>query len=176
VKSHVALIGFMGAGKSTLGKRLALELNVPFVDTDAAIVARHGPIARIFEREGEAAFRQREFEAVLAALDGPPGVLALGGGAVTHGATSARVAERTLRVYLDVPLPVLVRRLSRSRTVRPVLGTTSVAERVEALLAERAPLYREADLVVKAGERSRLVVVREIAELVRARSELRLVS
>jgi shikimate kinase len=75
-----------------------------------------------------------------------------------------------------VPLAVLVRRLSRSRTVRPVLGTTSVAERVEALLAERAPLYRVADVVVKAGERSRLVVVREIADLVRARGELQLVS
>jgi shikimate kinase len=176
VKAHVALIGFMGAGKSTLGKRLALELNVPFVDTDAEIVAAHGSIARIFEREGEAGFRQRELDAIRTALEGPPGVLALGGGAVTHAATRTLVAERTVRVYLDVPLAVLVRRLSRSRTVRPVLGTTSVAERVEALLAERAPLYREADVVVKAGERSRLVVVREIADLVRARGELQLVS
>jgi shikimate kinase len=176
VKAHLALVGFMGAGKSTIGKRLALDMNLPFVDTDARIVARHGPIARIFEREGDAGFRVLEFEAVRDALAGPPAVLALGGGAVTHEPTRALLAERALRVYLDVPLRILLQRLSRSRTVRPVLGDRAGESRVAELLAARAPLYREAELVVAAGERSRASVVQEIAERARAHAELTILS
>ena len=176
MKAHLALVGFMGAGKSTIGKRLAVELNLPFVDTYAEIVAEHGPIPQIFKREGDAGFRQREFEAVRAALAGPPAVIALGGGAVTHEPTRALLAERALRVYLEVPLSVLLLRLRRSRTVRPVLGASAAETRVRELLAERAPLYREAEIVVAAGERSRAAVVYEIAQLARAHAGLTLAS
>ena len=168
-KPHIALIGFMAAGKTTIGRRLAQELKLPFVDTDEAIVGRHGSIAQLFTRYGEAGFREREFAAVRAALDGPPSVIALGGGAVTYGPTHDLVAGLAVRVYLDVPLETLVTRLRRSRRVRPVVGKSPTPQRVRALLEERAPLYREAEIVVQGGRGSQLELAREIAELVKAR-------
>jgi len=159
----------MGAGKSTIGKRLAKELGLAFVDTDETIVKRHGPIAEMFARDGEAMFRAREFEAVRDALAGPPAVVALGGGAVTHAPTRALVAERALRVYLDVPLPALLARLRRSKTARPLLDGTVDAERVRALHAKRAPIYRESEISVPGTRRSLGAIAREIADLVRAR-------
>lgn len=170
MSEHVALIGFMAAGKSTLGRRVARELGLPFVDSDAAIVERHGPIAEIFAREGDAGFRQLEYEVVRAALAGPPAVLALGGGAVTHEATRALLATGAVRVFIDVPLRTLVSRLQRSRTIRPLLGEKLEPERVRALWERRMPLYREAEIVVAAGgHRSQAAIAREIVARVRPR-------
>ena len=166
MSEHVALIGFMGAGKSTLGRRVARELGLPFVDSDAAIVERHGPIAEIFAREGDAGFRQLEYEVVRA----PPAVLALGGGAVTHEATRALLATGAVRVFIDVPLRTLVSRLRRSRTIRPLLGEKLEPERVRVLWERRMPLYREAEIVVAAGgHRSQAAIAREIVARVRPR-------
>jgi len=165
-KTHVALLGFMAAGKSTIGKRVARELGLNFVDTDELIVARHGPIHEIFARDGEARFREHEFQVVREALDGPPAVVALGGGAVTYEPTRGLVAERMLRVFIDVPESKLLARLSRSRAVRPMLGATLDAARVRALLERRRPLYREAEIVVDGGRRSQSALAREIAALV----------
>lgn len=162
---HVALIGFMGAGKSSVGRRLALELALPFIDTDEAIVAEHGPIPELFAREGEAGFRERERVAVAAALAGPPAVLALGGGAVTHEPTRALLAP-ALRVFLDVPSDVLFSRLRRSNGTRPMLGEAPSEARMRALLHARLPLYREADIVVDCGRRTSSAVARHVAELV----------
>jgi shikimate kinase len=167
VKEHVALIGFMAAGKSTIGRHVARELALPFVDTDALIAERHGPIHEIFAREGDAAFRGYEFDVVRGVLAGPPAVVALGGGAVTHEPTRALLAERALRVYLEVPVPSLLARLRKARTIRPVIGEEPTAERVRALLAQREPLYREAELTVRGARRSKRALAREIAERVR---------
>jgi shikimate kinase len=153
----------MGCGKSTIGKALARELGVRFVDTDDAIVARHGPIPELFARAGEAGFRAAELDAVREALDGPPAVLSLGGGAVTYAPTRALLAERSLRVYLDIPLETLVVRLRRSKTVRPLLGREPTLERVRELLEAREPLYREADIVVAGPHRTKQRFAREIA-------------
>lgn len=161
------LIGFMAAGKSTIGKHLARELALPFVDSDALIVQRHGPIEEIFAREGDEAFRRYEFEAIRDVLAGPRAVVSLGGGAVTHEPTRALVAERALRIYLKVPVPSLVARLRHSHTIRPVLGRNPTAARVRELLATREPLYREAELTVHGARRSRRALAREIAERVR---------
>jgi shikimate kinase len=169
---HVALIGFMGAGKSSVGRRLAAELRVPFVDTDDAIVAVHGPIPALFERVAENGFREREREAVEAALAGPAAVLALGGGAVTHAPTRALLAERALRVFLDVPEDVLLARLRRGAASRPMLGGNASPERVRALFDVRLPLYREADIVVDCGRRTSSAIARHVAELVRAHRPL----
>ncbi len=160
---HVALIGFMAAGKTTVGRHLARELGVAFVDSDAAVVARHGPIADIFRRSGEAGFRTLEYDVVREVLRTPPGVLALGGGAVTHPPTRALLAAHALRVYLDMPAETLAARLRRSPTVRPLFGATPTLEQVRALLAEREPLYREADLVLKGPRRTQAEFAREIA-------------
>jgi len=160
----------MAAGKSTIGRHLARELGVPFVDTDDLIVARSGPVARLFERAGEAGFRTAELEAVRAALDGPPGVIALGGGAVTHPPTRALLAERALRVYLDVSLDALVARLRRSRTVRPLLGENPSPDRIRELLCAREPFYREADIIVSGPRRSKQTFAREIARRIASHS------
>ncbi|MDP9018406.1 MAG: shikimate kinase, partial [Candidatus Eremiobacteraeota bacterium] len=83
MRNHLALIGFMAAGKSTVGKRLARKLNLPFIDIDDVITADHGPISDVFYAQGEQTFRTYEHDAIAHSIDGDPGVLALGGGAVT---------------------------------------------------------------------------------------------
>jgi shikimate kinase len=171
VKRHVALIGFMGAGKSTIGRCLARELELPFFDSDEFVVARHGPIAKIFEQSGAATFRKYEYDAVRELLEGTPGVVALGGGAVTHEPTRELLAQAALRVYLEVPVSALLARLRRSRTTRPVIGESPTLETVRALLESREPLYREAEIVVNAARRSRNALAREIAAAVRASRE-----
>jgi len=161
----------MGAGKSTIGRRLARELDLPFADSDELIVARHGPIEAIFAQDGSAAFREYEFAAVRDLLGGSPAVVALGGGAVTHPPTRELLALSALRVYLEVPLDALLARLRRSGTVRPVLGEVPTRTSVQALLAAREPLYREAEIVVPGTRRSKNALAREIAAAVRAARE-----
>ena len=170
---HVVLVGFMGAGKSTIGVLLARELARPFVDTDALVVERYGPIEAIFAREGVARFREYERQVVHQALAGEPAVIALGGGAVTHPPTRALLEGRAVRVYLDVPVASLVARLQRSSTVRPVLGAEGPThDRVRTLLAAREPLYRQAEFVVPASGRSKPALARRIAALVRTAKAL----
>jgi shikimate kinase len=159
----------MAAGKSTIGKRVARELGLRFVDTDALIVERHGPIHEIFAEGGEASFRRHEFEVVREALDGSPAVVALGGGAVTHEPTRALIAEHAVRVFIDVPENELLTRLGRSKSLRPMLGERLDADRVRALLERRRPLYAQAEISVMGGRRSRGAVAREIVERVQAR-------
>ena len=148
MKRHVALIGFMAAGKSTIGKRLARELKMPFVDTDAEIIALHGPIETIFANEGEAAFREYERIAVEAALAGEAKVLSLGGGAITHAPTRALLTQHAVRVFVDVPATTILARARRSQTPRPVLGEKPTLARIRELLALREPYYREAEIII----------------------------
>lgn len=157
----------MAAGKTTVGRHLARELGLPFVDTDDLIVAREGPIPALFERAGEAGFRAAELAAVREALDGPLAVIALGGGAVTYAPTRDLLAARALRVYLDVPVETLVARLRRSRTLRPLVGREPTVERVRELLDAREPLYRQADLAVRNAHASKLAYARAIARAIR---------
>jgi shikimate kinase len=160
----------MAAGKTTIGRHLARELGLDFVDTDELIVERSGPVAGLFASVGEPGFREAEFEAVRAALAGPPAVIALGGGAVTHAPTRALLAERALRVYLDIPIEAILARLARSRTVRPLVGPSPSLERVRELLTEREPFYREADIVVSGPHRSKRTFAREIARRIASHS------
>jgi shikimate kinase len=160
----------MAAGKTTIGRHLARELGVDFVDTDELIVARNGPVAGLFASAGEPGFRSAELEAVRTALERPPAVIALGGGAVTHAPTRALLAERTLRVYLDVSVDAIVARLRRSRTVRPLVGPNPSVERVRELLSEREPFYREADIIVSGPRRSKQTFAREIARRIASHS------
>lgn len=158
----------MAAGKTSIGRHLARELGVAFHDTDALIVARHGDIPALFAAHGEAAFRAFEFEAVTEALAGPPCVVALGGGAVTHPPTRDLLARRALRVYLEIPADVLHERLQRSRGRRPVIGEAPTIERVRELLGAREALYNESDLIVRGPRRTQAAFAREIANRVRA--------
>jgi shikimate kinase len=164
LEKHVALVGFMAAGKSTVGKHLAREIGVAFLDTDDLIVARHGPIPALFARLGEPGFRALELEAVREALERPPGILALGGGAVTHAPTRELLAAHALRVFLDIPAETLVARLHRSRGLRPLVGKAPTLEGIRALLAAREPLYLESDFVVRGPHRTQAAFAREIAK------------
>src|SRR5689334_19583179 len=120
-KAHVAIVGLMGAGKSTVGRRLARRLGLRFADTDEFVAAAAGrSIPEIFVAEGEPGFRAREFEAARRALSGAPSVVSLGGGALTYGPTRALVARRAVRVYLEMRPKAILVRLRRSRTVRPL--------------------------------------------------------
>ncbi|GAC1308824.1 MAG: shikimate kinase AroK [Vulcanimicrobiaceae bacterium] len=155
-------MGFMAAGKTTIGRHLARELGMPFVDTDEIIVARSGPIAELFAHGGEPRFREAEYAAVREALAGPLAVIALGGGAVTYPPTQALLAAAALRVYLDISAETLTTRLRRSRTIRPLVGAAPTVEHVRGLLAAREPAYRAADLSVRGPYQSKLAFARGI--------------
>jgi shikimate kinase len=142
VSARVILIGLPGAGKSTSGRRLAKILCVGFVDSDDLVEAQQGRTVReIFAEDGEAGFRAAEYAAISAALDeGFDGVLALGGGAMTHEPTRAAVAASGVPVaVLVAPLDTLLARVGDGRT-RPLLAEDP-AERLARLAAERQPVY-----------------------------------
>lgn len=138
----VALVGFRGAGKSTLGARLAADLRLPFFDLDREIELAQGrSIAAIFRAEGEAAFRAIEAETLAGIAVRPDLVLAPGGGVVERAENRELLRTRCRAVYLDVPAAALTARLAAG--ARPALTTLPPDEEVRTLLARRDPLYRE---------------------------------
>ncbi|MBV9333839.1 MAG: shikimate kinase [Candidatus Eremiobacteraeota bacterium] len=168
MKRHVALVGFMASGKTTIGRKLAKKLRRPFCDTDALIVQNHGSIQAIFANEGETAFRRYESEAIQTALDREEGsVIALGGGALTVKRNCKLLDERAYRVFIKVPAEQILARVRRSREVRPVLGSAPTLESVGALYATRMTEYEKADHVVEVARRSDATVVAEIVEWLR---------
>jgi shikimate kinase len=147
----IVLVGFMGAGKTTVGQLLAAKLGVPFTDSDHVIEARAGkPIPLIFADAGEPAFRQLEHEVIAGLLGGPDAVLAFGGGAVGHPGTRALLAKAGVPVvYLRVSYPEAMARVGDDRT-RPMLTRPDVAR----LHADRDPVYAGvATLTIDAGSR-----------------------
>jgi len=163
MKRHVALVGFMASGKTTIGRKLARKLRRPFCDTDVLIVQDHGPIATIFANEGEPAFRHYETEAIRAVLDREEStIIALGGGALTVPRNRKLLEERAYRIFIKVPAEQILARVRRSREARPVLGPAPTLESVAALYARRMAEYERADYVVDAGRRTDATVIAEI--------------
>jgi len=166
VKSeNVFLVGLMGSGKTTIGRLLARRLGKRFVDSDHAIEARTGAsIPWIFEIEGEASFRRREAE-MIRELTGHEGiVLATGGGAVLDPASRALLAERGTVIYLRAGIGSILQRTSHDKN-RPLLQTADPRRKLEQLLAQREPLYREiADLVIDTGRPNVQSMVQTILE------------
>lgn len=146
----VVLVGLMGAGKSSIGLRLAQKLGVPFVDADTEIERAAGrTIPEIFEDLGEPAFRDGERRVIRRLLtDDPPHVLATGGGAFMAPDTRALIKERGHSIWLNADLDVLFERVSR-RSNRPLLKTADPKATLAALMEERSPVYAEADLSVR---------------------------
>lgn len=152
----------MGAGKSTIGRRLAARLGVPFVDADAEIEKAAGStIADIFERHGETAFRDGERRVIARLLDGPAQVLATGGGAFMDKDTRALIARKGVTVWLRADLELLHKRTSR-RSHRPLLRQGEPRKILSELMAERYPIYAEADIIVDSGDGPHEIVVEEI--------------
>lgn len=165
MKRHVALVGFMAAGKSTLGKRLARKLNCTFVDLDERIVERHGAISDIFYAQGEARFRQYEHDELAQLIEEqPPGIIAVGGGAVTYEETLKLLKKRTYRIFIKVSPEQVLGRLRRSPTVRPLLGPNPSLQKIKELYASRMPNYAHADLVVEADDLTPPQVLEHIVE------------
>ncbi|GEC14932.1 shikimate kinase [Nitrobacter winogradskyi] len=144
----LALVGMMGAGKSTIGRRLAARLRMRFVDADAEIELAAGmPIPEIFETHGEPHFRDGEARVIARLLNGGPIVLATGGGAVLREETRARLSERAVSIWLKADAEVILRRVRR-RADRPLLQTADPAATIKRLIAEREPIYQQADITV----------------------------
>jgi len=162
----IVLVGMMGVGKSSIGRRLATRLGVPFVDADAEIEKAAGmSIADIFARHGEADFRSGEARVIARLLDGGPQVLATGGGAVMNPDTRATIKAKGVSIWLTAEFDVLMRRIAKRKNERPMLQTADPAATLRRLLAEREPVYALSDLTVQSREVPHDAIV---AEIVRA--------
>lgn len=158
----VVLVGLMGAGKSSIGRRLAHRLGLAFVDADTEIErAADLTIPEIFERHGEAYFRAGEVRVVARILDGGPQVLATGGGAFMNPETRARIRARGISVWLKAEFDVLMKRVRR-RSDRPLLRTEDPGAVLRRLMEERYPVYAEADLTVISREATHEDIVEEV--------------
>ncbi len=162
-RPSIVLVGLMGAGKTSVGRRLAPQLGLPFTDADDEIERAAGlSIADIFDLYGETAFRDGERRVIARLLDGGPMVLATGGGAFMDPRTRARIRERALSVWLRADLDTLVRRTGR-RSDRPLLQGGDVRAKLAKLVSERYPVYAEADIVVDTTSEAPDVTVARVA-------------
>ena len=148
VSKSIVLVGMMGAGKTAVGKKLAKRLDIPFLDADHEIeAAADATVSEIFARHGEAAFRDGERRVIARLLEGPRAVIATGGGAFMNAETRAQVKAQGVSVWLRAGLETLVKRTAR-RDTRPLLRDGNPREILERLMAERHPVYAEADIVI----------------------------
>ncbi len=160
----IALVGLMGVGKSSVGRRLANALDLPFRDADAEVEAAAGrSIPDIFADLGEAAFREGERRVIARLLEEPPHVLATGGGAFMNPETRALIKSRAISVWLKADLDVLARRVSRKEN-RPLIAGKEPLEVLQAQAAARYPVYAEADVVVETGDAAHHVTVDQVIQ------------
>ena len=158
----VVLVGLMGVGKSTVGRRLARRLGVPFVDSDSAIEDASGfSAAEVFERFGERDFRDGERRLVARLVEGEIRVIATGGGAFVDPRTRELLNERAITVWLDAPVDILTERTGR-RDTRPLLRTDDPRGTLARLSEERRPSYAEAHIHIKSGDGAHRDVVDSI--------------
>ena len=158
----VVLVGMMGAGKSSVGRRLASRMGVPFVDADVEIEKAAGmTISEIFANHGEPYFRAGETRVIARLLDGGPRVLATGGGAFMSADTRAAIRAKGISVWLRATVEVLSRRIKR-RGDRPLLKGADLSETMRRLLEERDPVYAEADLTIESRDVPHETIVDEI--------------
>src|SRR5258707_14820910 len=168
-RRSVVLVGMMGAGKSSIGRRLAARLGIPFSDADAEIEQAAGmSIADIFEAHGEPSFRSGEARVIARLLEHGPQVLATGGGAFMNPQTRANIHGKGISVWLKAEHDVLARRLRR-RSDRPLLKTADPMATLTSLLAKRDPIYGEANLAVVSRDVSHEIIVDEIVTALRRR-------
>ena len=159
-RRSIVLVGMMGAGKSSIGRRLAARLGIPFVDADSEIESAAGmTIPEIFAKHGEPYFRAGEARVIARLLDNGPQVLATGGGAVMNQQTRDLIRIKGISVWLKADLDVLVKRTKR-RNDRPL------ADRMRELLPVREPVYAQSDIVVQSRDEPHDIIVDEIVAAV----------
>ena len=162
-RRSIVLVGMMGVGKSSVGRRLAARLSIPFVDADSEIEdAAKMTIPEIFARHGEAYFRSGEARVLARLLESGPQVLATGGGAFMNEETRALIKLKGVSVWLHADFDVLLRRTSKRRSDRPLLQTEDPGETLRALLAERERTYALADLTVQSREVPHEAIVADV--------------
>jgi shikimate kinase len=160
----IVLVGMMGAGKSTIGRRLSSRLGMPFLDADAEIEAAAGmSIPDIFESRGEPDFRDGEARVIARLLDSGPAVLATGGGAFMRKETRDRIRDKAVSIWLKVDADVIMRRVKR-RSDRPLLQTADPEATVGRLISEREPVYRQANLTILSRDVPHEKIVEECIE------------
>jgi len=165
----VTLVGMMGAGKSSIGRRLALRLGIPFVDADVEIEKAAGmTINDIFAVRGEAEFRAGEARVILRLLESGPQVLATGGGAFTNPDTRSAIGAKGISIWLKAEFDVLMKRIRR-RHDRPLLKTDDPGATLRKLIEERDPVYALADLTVQSREVMHEKIVDEIVSALAGR-------
>jgi shikimate kinase len=163
-RRSIVLVGMMGAGKSSVGRRLAQRIGVPFVDADLEIEKAAGmSIPDIFAVHGEPEFRAGEARVIARLLDSGPQVLATGGGAFLNSGTRAGIAAKGISVWLKAEPEVLLKRIKR-RHDRPLLATENPAGTVRRLVAARYPVYAEAALTVQSRDVPHDKIVDEVIE------------
>ncbi|HEY7229613.1 MAG TPA: shikimate kinase [Pseudolabrys sp.] len=152
----IVLVGMMGAGKSSIGRRLAGRLGIPFIDADTEIESAAGmTIPEIFEKHGEPYFRAGEARVIARLLDNGPQVLATGGGSVMDPQTRTLIGEKGISIWLKADIDVLMKRTKR-RNDRPLV------EKIKDLLPQREPLYAQADIVVQSRDEPHETIIDEI--------------
>ncbi|MBV1901941.1 MAG: shikimate kinase [Kordiimonadaceae bacterium] len=167
----IVLVGLMGVGKTTVGRRLAKKLGLDFVDSDFEIEQAAGmSVSEIFEKYGEDDFRSGERRVMTRLLDGTPKVIATGGGAFINAETRALIKSNALTIWLDADTDILVERTGR-RDTRPLLKEGNPEEILAKLAAERAPFYAEADLKIVSSEGLHDTVVNAILDALQALDE-----
>jgi shikimate kinase len=167
----IVLVGMMGVGKTSIGKRLAQALDLPFRDADEEIERAAGcTIPQIFAEHGEAEFRAGERRVIARLLQEPPQILATGGGAFMNPDTRQLIMEKALSVWLRADLDVLVRRVGR-RDNRPLLKGKDARKTLAELMAVRDPVYAEADIAIETGDGPHQAAVTAIIDALKARLE-----
>ena len=152
----IVLVGMMGAGKSSIGRRLASRLGIPFVDADMEIESAAGmTIPEIFDKHGEPYFRAGEARVIARLLENGPQVLATGGGSLMDAQTRALIGEKGISIWLKADIDVLLKRTKR-RNDRPL------AEKIKDLLPAREPLYAQADIVIHSRDEPHDTIIEEI--------------
>lgn len=164
----IILVGLMGTGKSSVGRRLAERLRMPFADADEEIEAAAGmTIADIFEQYNEAYFRDGERRVIARLIDGPPMVIATGGGAFINDETRSLIKAKALSIWLDAEIDILVERVAR-RNTRPLLIGKDPAAVLTELSRARNHIYAEADLHIRSNSSPHLHTVDAIMKALAA--------
>jgi shikimate kinase len=165
----IVLVGMMGAGKSTIGRRLAARLRLPFVDADVEIEAAAGmTIPEIFEIHGESHFRDGEARVIARLLENGPGVLATGGGSFMREETRQRIHDKAVSIWLKADADIIMRRVKR-RADRPLLHTADPSATVTRLMTEREPIYQHADITIGSRDVPHEKIVEECVEALHRR-------
>ncbi len=161
----IVLVGMMGAGKTTVGRRLAPRIALPFFDADGEIERAAGmSISELFRLHGEESFRQGEARVIERLLDGAPKVLATGGGAVLNADTRALIAERAVSIWIKADIETIIRRATR-RGTRPLLKASNPRETITRLLKERSEYYGAADIHIDSQPGPHINTVNLIVEM-----------